>query len=495
MVINQPAYAFAQRYTPREILTDESKALAFEDEFLQGEANYFEACHDPRTGLVYDGLNLDPQTGKAASLRNWSAPSKECLDLGLLTKALEGDPKAVKVVGHGDPEKARSQAAHLLEQKLGAYQEFQKENPGYAGFLPWYYIHQDKVEGTPDWQGKIPGLDNGEWMWTMLVAEKALRDQGFPELAAGFASYNQKLQDNVVRVFYDPQGVACRGDVRILEPGNPNTGYEALNPGSFMTGEHGVHEGCMLIHYLTLLGKGLPAGAADKIWNDIQMKRVETPQGTTWQGFWGSAHESWAYLFLPLRDHPGYQDLFRIREEIRTQNAVERGYPGLATSTNGPRGGYLSDAGIEGVGSQPVHANDTFAVYGSFPLLLEFAQQSGPGNYGLAWLQNMLAAPRMQGPLGGGESGTNDGQAFAAMKTTDGTHPSLLGLMGGLEKETAALMRDKGVYAAFMKRIDGEYQETFGSRPLREPRTFAAPSVQVNPNILGDYEMGCSSRS
>ena len=487
MIIPRADYHFARKYTTAEILRDEVKARAFEDEFLKSEAEYFDASHDARTGLVYDGLNLDARTGQVASVRNWSAPSKECLDLGLLIKALQGDPKAVQVVGRGDAAAAKAEAIQLLDQKLAAYQEFQSQNPGYAGFLPWYYINQDKIEATPDWQGKIPGLDNGEWMWTMLVAEKALRDQGCPELAEKYQHYNQQLQDNVTRVFYDPKGVACRGDVRILDPGNPDTGYEALNPGSFMTGEHGVHEGCMLIHYLSLFGKDLPAGAVDKIWDDIKMKRVETRHGTTWQGFWGSAHESWAYLFLPFRDHGGYQDLFRIREEIRTQNAVQRHYPGLATSTNGPRGGYLADAGIEGVGSQPVRSNDTFAVYGAFPLLLQFSNHSGPGNYALAWLHNMLSAPRMQGPLGGGESGSNDGQAFSAMKTTDGSHPSLLGLMGGLEKETTALLHEKGVYQAFMQRIDGEDQETFGARPLREPKPFAAPRTQVPHQYLGDY--------
>ena len=503
----KPAFCFADKYSPREILADGAKATAFQDEFLKAEADYFDVVHDKRTGLCYDGVDLDPQTGEAGKIRNWSAPSKECMDLAILVKALEGDPKAVQVVGRGDAAAARSKAVQLLSSKLKAYDEFQSQNPGYAGFLPWYYINSDKTVPTPDWQGKIPGLDNGEWMWTMLVAEKALRDQGCPELAAGYQRYNQVLQDNVAKVFYDPQGVACRGDVRMTKPGDPDTGYEPLNPGSYMTGEHGVHEGSMLIHYLTLFGKGLPEGAADHIWDNIKMERVESEYGTTWQGFWGSAHESWAYLFMPMRDHSGYENLFRIREEIRSQNAVDREYSGFATSTNGPRGGYLSAAGIEGIGSQPVTANDTFAVYGVFPMLLQFSeakpseyataqaqdvlkltQQVGPGNFALAWLDNMLQAPRMQGPLGAGESGTNDGQAFAAMKTTDGTHPMLLGIMGGLEQETASMMKEKGVYQAFMKRIDGEYQETFGSAPLREPFPFVLPNYTVPNAPLGDYK-------
>ncbi|MBN9414399.1 MAG: hypothetical protein J0I12_03130 [Candidatus Eremiobacteraeota bacterium] len=482
MIIQNPTFCFAKKYTTAEILNDAAKAQSFQDEFLKGEADYFEQCHDPRSGIVYDGLNLDAQTGKVAGVRNWSAPSKECLDLGLCIKALQGDEKAVQVVGRGDAARAKEEALKLLDQKMGAYQEFQRENPRYAGFLPWYFINGGKIEATPDWQGKIPGLDNGEWMWTMLTAEKALKEAGAEQLASKYQAYNQQLMDNVTKVFYDPRGVACRGDVRITE-----NGYEALHRGAFMTGEHGVHEGCMLIHYLTLFGKDLPPGASDKIWDDIKMKRVESKHGTTWQGFWGSAHESWAYLFLPFRDHQGYQNLHRIREEVRVNNAVERGYPGLATSTNGPRGGYLSDCGIEGIGTQPVKSNDTFAVYGCFPLLLEFSQKVGPGNFGLAWLHNMLTAPRMQGPLGGGESGSNDGEAFSAMKTTDGTHPSLLGMMGGLEKETAAVMREKGVYDKFMARIDSEYRETFGSRPLKEPKPFVAPRAQVPQQHLGEY--------
>jgi hypothetical protein len=511
VIIQNPTFCFAKKYTTADVLNDGAKAQAFQDEFLKTEANYFDACHDPRTGLVYDGLNLNARTGQVESARNWSAPSKECLDLGLCIKALEGDPKAVQVVGRGDAAAAKQAALQLLEKKMAAYQEFQAQNPGYAGFLPWYHIHGDKVVPatfapgahpkspswsftqlgglTPeaDWAGKIPGLDNGEWMWTMLTAEKALREAGAEQLAGKYQAYNQMLMDNVAKVFYDPQGVACRGDVRIQNPGDPNTGYEALHPGAYMTGEHGVHEGCMLIHYLSLFGKGLPEGAVDKIWEDIRMKRVETKNGTTWQGFWGSAHESWAYLFLPFRDHKGYQDLFRIREEVRVNNAVQRGYPGLATSTNGPRGGYLSDAGIEGVGSQPVHANDTFAIYGCFPLLLEFAQKAGPGNFGLAWLHNMLTAPRMQGPMGAGESASNDGQAFAAMKTTDGTHPMLLAMMGGLGPETAAVLKDKGVYDKFMARIDSEFRETFAKKPLHEPKGFVVPRAQVPQDHLGEY--------
>lgn len=483
----RPAFCFAANYKTADVLHKPEVADAFERDYLRGEGEFFERNRDPRTALAYDGVNLDAKTGQVSGPRNWSAPSKECLDLGILTKALEGNAQAAELLAGGDVERAKAKALDMLGRKLTGYQEFHAKHPEFAGYLPWYALNEGGIDIAGEWKQKIPGLDNGEWMWTMLTAQKALEDGGHKDLAAGYAAYNQLLCDNVTRVFYDPEGVACRGDVRIVGGDTGHPTYEAANKGSYMTGEHGVHEGTMLIHYLTLFGKGMPAGASDKIWGDIQMKRVETRHGTTWQGFWGSSHESWANLFMPFRDHKGYNDLFRIREEIRSQNAVDRGYPGFATSTTNPRGGYLSDAGIEGVGSQPVTGQDTMAVYGCFPMLLQFASSGTSVNYGLAWLHSMLTAPRMQGPLGAGESVTNDGTAFAPLKTTDGSHPILLAMMGGLEQECGDVMKQRGVYESFMQRIDDEYKETFGARPLREPSGFAAPRAQVPTTLLGDY--------
>ena len=464
-----------------------SSVDSFERNFLLGESDYFAVSHDPKTGLVYDGVNLKRETGQVEALRDWSAPSKECLDLAVLIKGLNGDPKAALVIAKGDVQLAQARSLELLEKKMDAYQQFHQDNPGYAGFLPWYSMKDGRIEPMSDWKGKIPGLDNGEWIWSMLAAEKALKDSGHGELASKYHDYNQMIEANVAKVFFDPDGVACRGDVTILPQADGSFNYEPLNKGSYMTGEHGVHEGSMLIHYLSLFGQEMPEGSVDKIWSDIEMKRVETPHGTTWQGFWGSAHESWAYLFLPCTDHKGYDDLFRIREKIRTQNAVERGYPGLATSTNGPNGGYFADCGIEGVGSQPIGHNETSAVYGAFPLLFQGAHHPEHAKVADAWLENMLKAPRMTGPLGCGESFTNDGTAFAPMKTTDGSQPIWLAMMGGITREIGDVLKERGLYDKFQQRIDSEFQEAFGGAPLREPSDFAAPKATVPHDILGDY--------
>lgn len=491
--LSGPDFRFARGYSREELLRGGARAGAFVQDYLDREAAYFAVARHPQSGLARDGLKLDPVTGQPVQARPWSAPSKECLDLGVFVKALEADPKACRFVSPSNPAGAREEAARVLGQKLDTYQRFHEANPGYGGFLPWFTAGSD-LTPTADWQGEVPGLDNGEWVWSMLLAERALRKAGLDDLADGYGEYNRMLRRNVVPVFLDAERGLVRADVRVVDPTSANSTHETIldKPGrmSYLTGEHGVHEGSMMVHYLTLFGEGLPEGTADRIWDGIRMDRVEHPHGTTWEAFWGSSHESWAFLFLPLRQVPEYRDLFRIREEIRTQNAAQRGYPGLATSTNRPGGdGYLDGAGIEGLGTQPIRNNHTYAIYGAFPLLLQFASAGTPaaGNIGLAWLHNMLAAPQMQGPLGGGESGTNDGTAVSSLKTIDGSLPNVLALMGGLERETAELLKEEGLLDRFQARVRSEYRESFGTRPLRSPSGFALPGTSIPTDRMPDY--------
>ncbi|MEW6280723.1 MAG: hypothetical protein AB1758_19005, partial [Candidatus Eremiobacterota bacterium] len=267
-----PSYRFADRYTRSELLHDPERARAFVLDYLDSEAVYFRAARDPDSGLTFDGLDLDALDGHPTDVRFWSAPSKECLDLGVLVKALGGHPDAARVVSPGRPEQAADRAADILRRKMDSYQRFHRQQPGYGGFLPWFYGGTD-LHPTPDWQGDCPGLDNGEWVWTMLVAEKALRDAGYAREAQRYSEYNQMLQRNAVRMFYDPAAGKVRGDVHIVDPYRADTEYRTNHgkPGraDYLSGEHGVHEGMMLVLYVTLFGQGLPEGAERRIWDGI----------------------------------------------------------------------------------------------------------------------------------------------------------------------------------------------------------------------------------
>ncbi|MCE1246086.1 MAG: hypothetical protein LWY06_05535 [Firmicutes bacterium] len=492
-----PPYRFADKYTIDEIMNNPEKAAAFEKEYLQGEAPYFEIARNPVSGLTYDGWNLNEVTGKPEVARDWSAPSKECLDLGVLIKALNGDPKMALVTGGGDVQKAREKAVDIMDRKIDSYFKFYNENPEFGGFLPWFKSGET-IKPMGEWTHMVPGLDNGEWAWTLLTAEKVLRDQGQTKVADKYAKYLDIIRTNAVTMFYDPVAGKVKDNIMVQrrkdDNGNPVTPPKdkLIKPGQqrHLTGEHAVHEGQMMVLFVTLFGKNLPEDAPKRIWSDITIDRVEHKNGTTWKAFWGSAHESWAYLFLPYRDMPEFRDLYRIREEIRSQNSADRGYPGFGTSTNQPGGsGYVDGTGIEGIGTQPVPNNHLYAIYGAFPMLHVCADpKENQKNYGMAWLLNMLQGPKMQNHIGGGESCTNDGKLVCPIKTMDGSFPNILAISGGIEKETAAMLKQYGKYDQFIDIMRSEYKEGFGTEPLREPSGFALPKVKVPRDQMGEFE-------
>lgn len=475
-----PDWRFAWKYKTEDFKTDSAKTAQFVDDYLKNEAEFFAKARHPESGLTYDGWNLDPATGKPESVRDFSAASKECLDIALCIKALYKDPMISKVVSPGDPSKAPEVAAGILAKKIKAYKHYREEFPGFGGYVTWF---KSGAEMAPidGWNRSIPTLDMGEMIWSLLLAEKALKDNGRPEIAAGYKEYNDHLISTAKKMLFEPKSGGVRGQVIVSDPKDPNATYSG---DGITTGEHGVHEGQMIVLFMTLFG-GLDKEARDHIWDGIKMKRLEHRYGTTWEGFWASPHEEWAHMFLPYHDVQGYKDLFRIREEIRSHNAVDHHYPGFGASAHHPtEKKYMSAAGIESVGSQPLEYQNTYTPYGAFPMLLQFAGKL-QGNVGLAWLHNMLMGPKLQGPFGAGESGNNEGTGAAPIKTIDASFTNLLAMSGGLEKETAAMLKERGKYNQFIERMTSEYNESFQDAPLREVGDFAYP---IAPAPVGTRE-------
>lgn len=451
-----PSWRWTDQWTMDRVLKEPETFL---DELTRSERTFFRMARDPHSGLTYDGWDLDPETGKPIRPRLISAASKECLDVAILSKAIRGDRRALMLVDEAE-------AVEILRRKLHSYNDWYERFPHSGGFMPWWNGgHRAEYMG-----GTAPALDNGEWVFSLLVAEKALRDRGYGELAGQYKELNDKMIAACGPNLYDAEKARVRGSVR-LDPGD-------RSPIGFIEGEHGVHEGMMVVMYVTLFGQ---PDDAKRIWDGTEMVRVETPWGTTWQGFWGSSHEEWAYLFMPYFEVPGYRKLFSIRQAIRTQNANLRGYRGLHASAHHPvERKYSSDSGVEGINTQPLLSQDSLALYGAFPVVLEDRR------VGAAWLYNMLAAPRMVGPLGSGESVSQDGQHVAPIKTIDGTFPTLLAAMGGLQREVAASLRERGVMDEFQAIMAEEYRETFGDRPLVQNAGLALPP-SVIPRTAPDY--------
>ena len=114
------------------------------------------------------------------------------------------------------------------------------------------------MEPTDDWAGELPGIDNGEWVWAMLTAEHVLMQQGHQDLANEYAEYNRKLKENGVKIFFDKSAGKVRGDVRVTDTASAGSSYKTIlskqGRMTYLTGEHGVHEGFMMVMFLTLFG-------------------------------------------------------------------------------------------------------------------------------------------------------------------------------------------------------------------------------------------------
>lgn len=69
---------------------------------------------------------------------------------------------------------SQQDALTLLALKLATYQRFNATYPGFAGFLPWVGVNSGVVSPTPDWEDRVPSLDNGEWVWGLYAVVQAL---------------------------------------------------------------------------------------------------------------------------------------------------------------------------------------------------------------------------------------------------------------------------------------------------------------------------------
>lgn len=98
---------------------------------------------DDKTGLTFDGWQLDVVTGEPLKRHNFTAASKESLHLALLGHVLNENPRA-KVFYSVD------EALNMLTKKINTYEKFNSQYPGFGGFLPWIFIY-DNGTVTPTW--------------------------------------------------------------------------------------------------------------------------------------------------------------------------------------------------------------------------------------------------------------------------------------------------------------------------------------------------------
>lgn len=485
-------YQFAHKYTVEGVTQNPREAEAFMQEYFKWESEFYKNIRV--NGIAMDGFNLKEDTLEPAQIKDWTAASKECLDLAVQLKILAGNKYGIRLTGNNSAESARQTAIKVLKEKIGVYEEYSRSFPAFGGFLSWITVKDGKIQPTSDWSDRLPALDNGEWVWSLYTTYHTLKNIGENDLAVRYKTYFEMLVKNAPAIFYDTNLRKIRAEVKIRDPkaGSVEVNNYSNNTSGYYLDD--CYEGMMMISFLTLF-TDLPKSEKDHIWDDIKMEKVTTTYGTTYKG-WppqspldGSPHIKWAFMFLPFTDNPIAMKVYLLQEKIRT-NMHKYGIP---VSTNTPGGiGYTA------------YEPNVFGLYGPFSMIFGQTLQGEvtQNNYGLAWFLNVLQADKMQGPLGSGESlsvepGTNHLQAISTVLTCDGKMTLWLAMMGGINNETREALKTDGLYDRLMAPINRLYSDAFGNldsvqdnaqfrMPQKAIEGKHAPELQVETAELMD---------
>jgi hypothetical protein len=163
-----PEYADLARLASDEAL--QRKAVA---DIVSSELEFLKVATNAASALTYDGRPLDYTTGEVipGDLHNFSAASKEAIHINVLTQAILDDLATDQIIAWPSAQ----EAVEVLRRKIETYRQFDREYPGFGGFLPWFTVGDEGMAPTWDFKTRVPSLDNGELIWSMIAAAEALR--------------------------------------------------------------------------------------------------------------------------------------------------------------------------------------------------------------------------------------------------------------------------------------------------------------------------------
>lgn len=508
MQISFPDYAFAPKYNGKlnYLETDRRKFIR---DYLQWEGRFLQPgiAYNGQSGLTYDGHAIRYESGELiGGPRNWSAASKESLHIALLTLAFEINDNAKRLISPDDLGKAEGIALDLLTKKITSYEKFNREYPGYGGFLPWFLVSDEGLKPTQnaeiaeyDWTKRVPALDNGQLVWSLYAAYHVLQRKGHTELAARYKKYFDMLAKNAITVFYDGDGrIRAEASIKDNQLSVAGNQYGNNVPNYYLDDPY---EGELFAFFMTLFADWKDPAEAEKIWQRkrAKLKAVEyqTPTGplTVQQGHWYSAHEQWKYMVLPYVDDSIARQIFLNSEKARTMDAVQNRRPGLLASVHDVVQGnanpkYVSDFGIPALARERVGRQDVITPYAAFPVILA-SGIAGAAAIGLTWLNQMLLGPKMQGPYGTTESIAIDGSGIAPLVTWDAKMTTVLAVLGGLYPTVGRALKEDGLYQPFIDIVAREHKAAFPDiKGDTFPFLMPNPRDQVRHGRIPEFEPG-----
>eukprot|EP00762_Andalucia_godoyi_P007169 ANDGO_08111.mRNA.1 hypothetical protein CAOG_08566 len=488
-VINAGSCRFALNYTVHDMLTSEYARQSFVAQYLAGEAEFIQlAGLDHQLGMTFDGRQLDIHTGLLFEEgHRFSAASKESLHWAILLKILEKDPRAA-------PFGTIDAAFEVLDTKMSTYEQFNREFPGFGGYLPWVAYDEASDHMTPSWdfQNRVPALDNGELFWAAYAVAYRL-EKSFPDAPFNLAVRVRAWMDLMIKyatvVFYDGNG-HIRAVTRI--------GNQSVVPEKNTYSNDGCVANCYLddpyegelFTNIIYLFSSISDAEKKQIWINkrAKLQRVEfavpgsSSSITVQRGWWMSSHEQWKYLFMPYLSSPIHKRLFMNAERARSWNSNAQKIPGLYASVNAPiysndeHMNYFSDCGIQPIAFEMVSHHDVVTPYGAYPMLLIAPE------FGLSWLLNMIQGPRGQSIVGTIEALNITGTGVAPIATWDSKITNVVALLGGTWETNSLALKDLGLLDDFLDVVTSEWETVFPDPLLGEDLPLATPSAQIPYN-------------
>ncbi|KAL0482233.1 hypothetical protein AKO1_011119 [Acrasis kona] len=490
---------FAREYNTDDVYTSLNKREELMNTISYWEGKFYvhDIGYNAVSGLTYDGHGIEFESGlKHDPKHPFSASSKESLHLNILTLALQGDKNALSFftttaeqdgMKHFGTKDVKQIILQTLQRKINSYKKFNEKYPGFGGFLPWFMVTDDGASLLWDWLDRVPSLDNGQLVWSMIACIQVLKDTDNYNLASQYEEHVELMKHSAWLIFYESEGrIRTVANIKNVTSSVERSNYESPFCNSPPCYLDDPYEGELMIFFFELYANTHTWSSSDKeaIWNykreKLQSVDFVTPKGniTVERGWWFSSHEKWKYLNLPYRSVEINKRLFINGEKARTWYSYMNNIPGMFASVTSPTRtgsydpGYLSACGIQSISFETVQHTDVVTPYGAYPVILASPQ------HGLSWYLTMLKGSRMQGPFGSTEASFTDGTGISPVVTWDSKVTTVVAMLGGVSDITEKVLRKQGKYERFYNLVNKEWSSKFTS--IRgEDIPFALPSSQL----------------
>ena len=168
--------------------------------------------YNHQTGITFDGHKIDYTTGDLhENLQFWTAASKEALHVNMLSLYMMDNVYAKQFFGNASQDNVTT----ILKRKIASYENFHVRYPGFGGFLPWFAANGSEMNLLNGWESKVPGLDNGQLIWSIKILIETLKKKQLFDLADKYERRVELMTQTAIPVFYEAErgGIRCESRV------------------------------------------------------------------------------------------------------------------------------------------------------------------------------------------------------------------------------------------------------------------------------------------